>query len=99
MEHPARKRLASLKLAFIGDANWDIYSDENGSLWAIAKSECPGAADAYFGDKDHIKRLINEGSFSYKEVTDAGLELLSGLGHRFITPEHGAPWPLLTFHV
>lgn len=99
MIHPARKRLNSLTLAFVGEANWDIYVDSNEKLWAMAKPECPGAEDSYFGDKQHIKRLINEDCFSYKEATEAGLKLLSGLGHRFITPEHGAPWPLLTFDV
>lgn len=99
MTHPIRHKLSSLTLAFIGEANWDIYVDGQDTLWAIAKPECPGAEDAYFADKDHIKRLMNEGSFIYKKVTDAGLELLSGLGHRFIQPEHGQPWPFLTFDV
>jgi hypothetical protein len=75
--------LDALELVFEGDANWDIYADEKGRLYSVGKPELRGAngrdMDTMYGDKHHIKKLMSQGYFTYKAVTEAGLELMSGL--------------------
>lgn len=71
-----------MKLAFIGTANWDIYANDDGQLSAIAK---PGnsAGSSHFGDRDHIKRLMDQGYFT-GTATEHGLELMHGLHTSFL---------------
>ena len=73
-----------MKLAFIGNSNWDIYTDDNGRLSSIPK---PGndASSSHFGDKHHILKLMRQGYFN-DTATDAGLELMEGL-HTRIFPD------------
>lgn len=69
--------MATVK-AFIGTANWDIFlHKDSGSLSAIPK---PGnsASKSGYGDKHHVKKLMEEGYFA-DTPTEAGLELLEGL--------------------
>jgi len=93
--------MSRLTKAFIGDANWDIYVDEKGALYSVAKPECRGEngynMDTFFGDKHHIRRLMAKGYFTCKP-TDAGLGILSGLCSVIYTPENSAPFSILQFH-
>lgn len=86
-----------LRLAFIGDANWDIYADENDSLYSIPKQDaCPSCQASCFGDKEHIRRLMSSGYFS-DQPTEAGLELLEGLHSKCFTSLSGKKFYLLKF--
>lgn len=72
-----------MKLAFVGTSNWDIYDDGNGRLSAIAKPGS-GASNSHYGDRDHIKRLMDHGYFN-DTPTEYGLELMEGLHTRVLT--------------
>jgi hypothetical protein len=87
---------AGLTLAFIGEANWDLWVGKCGNLTAIPKPEITGCKSSGFGDKHHIKRLMHKGYFN-DVATEVGLELLSGLHNRLITPERGKPFAILSF--
>lgn len=82
---------------FTGTANWDIYAEPNGRLWAIPKADRLGCHMSPYGDRDHILRLMRKGYFT-DIPTDAGLALMEGLYSQTITPDNGAPWHLLKFH-
>jgi hypothetical protein len=75
----------NMKLAFIGSAHWDLWVDLKGKLWAIPKPTISGCKASHFGDKHHIKRLMERGYFN-DVPTDAGLALLEGLHNRVIHP-------------
>lgn len=98
--HDCKFNLDKLTKVFIGDANWDIYADDNGKLYSIGKAERRGSdganMDTWFGDRDHIRRLIDKGYFN-DTPTDAGLELLSGLHSSIVTPSKGKPFHILRF--
>lgn len=55
--------------------NWDIYADEKGRLYSIAR---PGTrcGSTIFGDKNHVKNLIREGCFS-DTLTEYGKQLMN----------------------
>ena len=72
-----------MKLAFIGSSNWDIWDAGNGRLVAIPKNG-NDASGSHFGDRHHIKRLINNGFFN-DVATDHGLEIMHGI-HTKILP-------------
>lgn len=62
------------ELIIIGNANWDYYYYESTkSVYAIAKVK--GCHDSYFGDLEHIKRMIQIFGFTYKALTEKGKEL------------------------
>jgi len=92
--------MSKLSLAFIGDANWDLYADDAGRLYSVGKPERRGAdgykMDTHFGDKNHIRRLMDKGYFN-DEPTEVGLELMSGLHSKMIKPSKGAPFVMLGF--
>lgn len=67
-----------MKLAFIGSANWDLYVNDKGRIKAIPKPDKQDCGSCEFGDKWHIKRLMQQGYFN-DTPTDAGLELMEGL--------------------
>lgn len=84
------------QLAFVGDANWDLWVDNDGRLSSIPKPEITGCKSSGFGDKYHIKRLMSKGYFRCVP-NEVGLELMSGLHSKIITPENGKPFVMLSF--
>ena len=85
-------------LVFIGDANWDLYAQPDGRLWAIPKPDCLGCYMSPFGDRDHVKRLIDKGHFN-STPTDAGLALMEGLYTRLMTDSKGKRFGFLDFSI
>lgn len=75
------------QLAFIGDANWDIYVDSKEHLWAVPKPECPDCIETTFGDKKHVLKLMANGWFT-DTPTEVGLKLLEGLRSKLL-PDGG----------
>ena len=55
--------------------NWDIYADEKGTLYSIARPGS-GCGCTFFGDKNHIKNLIRQGHFS-DTLTEYGKQLMN----------------------
>jgi hypothetical protein len=92
--------MSRLKKAFVGDSNWDIYADEDGKLYSVGKAELRGSdganMDTFYGDKNHIRRLMDRGYFSYPP-TEVGLKLLSGLCSVMFTPENSRAFVMLKF--
>jgi hypothetical protein len=77
---------------------WVIASDQNGTLWSIS-ADGNSKGDSWFGDKRHLARLIDEGSFSNLNlITEDGLEFLSGLCSVIVTPENSKPFHITRFH-
>ena len=56
-------------------SNWDLYIDDRGTIYSIAR-EGSTAHGTYYGDKNHIKRLIREGHFS-DTLTEYGQSSMS----------------------
>lgn len=56
--------------------NWDIYADERGTLYSIARNGS-GAGSTYFGDISHIKRLMKQGHF-HGTLTPYGFKMMKG---------------------
>lgn len=56
--------------------NWDIYADEKGTLYSIARygTTCEST---FFGDVRHVRRLINQGHF-HDTLTAYGRRLMEG---------------------
>lgn len=54
--------------------NWDIYANKEGTLYSIARPNS-GCGNSYFGDKNHIKRLIKQGLFS-DTLTEYGRQIM-----------------------
>lgn len=57
-------------------SNWDIYADERGTLYSIARPGS-GAQSSYFGDVNHVKNLIRAGHF-WHTLTEYGRRLMEG---------------------
>ncbi len=71
----------------VKNSNWDICITHDDKLAAIAKGS---ASDSHFGDKNHIKRLMNAGFFDDNaEWTEEGLEYMYGI-HSALTCELGS---------
>jgi len=90
MQSTYRKQLTSrvpppsMKCIFIGTANWDLYVGEDGRVWSYPKPEvCPSVKTSFFGNKNHLLRLMQQG-ISFGEITQDGLEFLNGLHHCFM---------------
>lgn len=56
--------------------NWDIYADNNGHLYSIARPNS-GASSTHFGDCDHVKHLIRKGHF-HDTLTQYGRQMMEG---------------------
>ena len=75
----AKKALdRGLTLAFIGDANWDLYVNDAGRVYSLSKDGC-NKGDTGYGDRNYIRRVMSKGWFTGETPTDRGLELLQGL--------------------
>ncbi len=84
------KRIAGLTLAIKErESDWDIYANKRDYLFAICKENNPNR-DSHFGDKYHIKKLMNfylesnkrggkHDPFDFCNLTERGREVLSGL--------------------
>ena len=48
--------------------NFDIYADKNGTLYSIPRPGS-GCCGTYYGDRQHIKKLIRQNTFSYTLTT------------------------------
>lgn len=92
-----------MRLLFVGDSNWDLYlSDDNSTIWSISK-DGNVKGNSCFGDKHHIKRLMDK--YKGKAVdfidshqpTELALEHFSGMASHLITPERSEPFWLLRF--
>lgn len=81
MSHPK----IPMQLAFVGTSNWDLYVDEKSRLWSIPKPEINGCESSAYGDKFHIKYLMQTWGFDGKP-TEVGLKLLSGLHSIILNP-------------
>lgn len=55
--------------------NWDIYADEKGVLYSIARPGT-GCGSTFFGDKNHIKNLMKQGYFS-DTLTEYGKKIMN----------------------
>ena len=55
-------------------SNWDIYADEKGTLYSIARPQS-GCGSTIFGDKNHVKNLIRQGYFS-DTLTEYGRQIM-----------------------
>lgn len=82
--------MSNLKLIFIGDANWDLYECD-GTVWSIPKPEHTDCKTTWFGNRDHLLRLMRE-NIELGEITEDGLNFLSGLHNRLMDG-----WTLLSF--
>jgi hypothetical protein len=98
--HDFKFNMTNLKLAFIGDSNWDIYANADGKLFSVGKPERRGTdgrnMDTHYGDKYHIRRLMDKGYFD-GIPTEVGLELMSGLHCLKHNPSKGKPFTMLVF--
>lgn len=84
--------MTNRQLIFVGDSSWDLYADQNGTVWAVPKPEaCPSTKTCYFGNRSHLLKLMRSGD-DLGEITEAGREFLSGLYNRLM-----GDWNLLTF--
>ena len=55
--------------------NWDIYADNEGTLYSIARKGS-GASNSYYGDCNHIRNLMRKGYFR-DTLTAYGAELMN----------------------
>ena len=86
-----------MKQLTIGTANWDLYLTDTGALSSEPKLGT-GAESSYFGDRDHIKRLMAAGYWSEDTIwLDAGLEYMSGLHSALYQDSKGDRFAILRF--
>ena len=84
-------------LLVLGNVNWDIYANSDMTAsYSIAKTS--NCKSSYFGDKYHIKNLLVNGHLDYTGFTDKGIEFLSGLYCKKITPDNGKSFILTSFN-
>lgn len=57
-------------------SNWDIFADETGALYSIAR---PGTTcgNSYFGNREHVQYLIMQGYF-HDTLTEHGKKIMKG---------------------
>lgn len=67
---------SSLRLFARENGNWDLYANEKGTLYYIAKFGS-GAASGYFGDCNHVRHLIYKGYFNPAQLTAYGRQLMT----------------------
>lgn len=82
-----RQSVNELKLIVIGDANWDLYANDNGVVWSIPKPQHPDCKSSWYGDKYHLLKLMRRGD-TLGKITEDGLEFLSGLHHQLMPDFH-----------
>ncbi|WVX87500.1 hypothetical protein EniLVp02_0161 [Vibrio phage EniLVp02] len=69
-----------MELAFKNDDSpWDIYVSDEGRLFSVPTRD--GYMMSSFGDRNHIKRLMNQGYWDWDnyKITEAGLSVMKGL--------------------
>lgn len=64
------------------EQNWQLHCDTNNMLWAVPI--VPGAKLSQFGNKQHLLRLLRQGTFDLNRLNEQGIALLSGLCHRIV---------------
>ena len=76
-----------MELARVGNANWDLYVDDNGRFHAVAKPGT-GASDSPFGSRDHVLKLMRDypDHDYFTGWTEAGREALAGAFSRWFKP-------------
>lgn len=65
-----------------GSGNWDLFLMPSGEIRAVPTeaARLRGSRESYYGDRDHLRTLIQAGEFSDLEgFTEAGLEFMTGL--------------------
>jgi hypothetical protein len=77
------------------NSNWQLFADDSGSIWSIAKPEKLGCQNSFFGNKLHLVKLYNEGVLVLDHFTDYGIGLLSGLHCVKYTPENNKPFVIV----
>ena len=97
MSHSKYLRSLAIHPVLIGDFNWDIVADSSlTQCYSIAKTnEC---ADSIYGDKYHLKHLLDLGFIAWDKFTDKGIELMSGAYCRKMQPDNGKPFILTSFN-
>lgn len=60
-----------LRLFAAEEGNFDIYIDDNKTLYSIAKRQS-GCEGTYFGDCSHVRHLIRQGYFNPVYLTPFG---------------------------
>ena len=68
-----------VRLFAIPDSNWNLYIDNEGVLYSVVKSELKeaGCGSTFFGDCNHVKRLINQGYFKAAFLTAFGRSMMA----------------------
>lgn len=89
----------NLKICFDGrNTNWYLCSDSRGYVWSISK-DGNTEGNTQFGDKNHIKRLINFGHFDRLDsITESGRELMSGLYSQLMTDSKGKKFSIIAWY-
>ena|GEM_PF-5915412 len=87
-EHETPEKLNNLMLFAIGGnitdsfcTNWDIYADESGTLYSIARDPKTGCKNSYFGDVHHIRDLMRCGHW-HDTLTTYGFNLMKATYRR-----------------
>ena len=80
--HTTPDKIGNLTLFAIGGTladsfctNWDIYADEAGTLYSIAREPATGCKNSYFGDVHHIRHLMRCGHWN-NTLTSHGFNLM-----------------------
>lgn len=80
-------------ICYTKTSNWDLKLTQEGMLMAIPTDEAlkKGAKSSYFGDKHHVRKLMDQGYFEPNDhiFTEEGLELFSGLNSNLIYDDNG----------
>lgn len=86
-------------LAFIGDANWDLYLSSTNPkyLRSVPKPTADkSVCESNFGDKHHVLKLMGMGYFE-SVPSEIGLEFLNGLHSFLFSREDGTSFNYLRF--
>lgn len=76
-------------------SNWQLFADDSGKIWSVAKPEKQGCQDSFFGDVKHLVRLYNQNALRFDHFTDYGIGLLSGLHCVKYEPENNKPFVIV----
>lgn len=63
-------------------SNWDLYINDKGQC--ISKAKKAGCQSTFFGDVNHVAKLITQDHFNVNNLNEYGRKCLSGLYCRLI---------------
>lgn len=90
----------NLTICFTGEKHgWHICSNERDNTLCCISVDGNEKGNSGFGDKHHIKRLMSKGYFDARQenITEKGLELMSGLYSQLMVDSKGKKWHMLGF--